>query len=139
MSTNIWLFKYLNKMALEYHLSLHLCHFPSTSKLGYSFVDFWKTEYIWIFVRKFLDIRIYLNIFSEPCIFACRICSIPIYSDICSVHNVASKYIQVFVRVHFIIFAHHWSLLFEPLMKLVQLQWKSFLNKNLPYLMVYVH
>ncbi len=30
-------------------------------------------------------------------------------------------------------------LLFEALMKLVQLQWKSFLNKNLPSLMIYVH
>ena len=31
------------------------------------------------------------------------------------------------------------SLLFEALMKLFQLQWKSFLNKNLPSLMIYVH
>ena len=31
------------------------------------------------------------------------------------------------------------SLLFEALMKLVQLQWKSLINKNLPSLMVYVH
>ena len=33
----------------------------------------------------------------------------------------------------------HPTLLFEALMKLVQLQWKSFLNKNLPSLMIYVH
>ena len=32
-----------------------------------------------------------------------------------------------------------WTLLFEALMKLVQFQWKSFLNKNLPSLMIYVH
>jgi hypothetical protein len=31
------------------------------------------------------------------------------------------------------------ALLLEALMKLVQLQWKSFLNKNLPSLMIYVH
>ena len=31
------------------------------------------------------------------------------------------------------------TLLFEALMKLVQLQWKSLLNKNLPSLMIYVH
>ena len=30
-------------------------------------------------------------------------------------------------------------LLFEALMKLVRLQWKSLINKNLPSLMVYVH
>ena len=32
-----------------------------------------------------------------------------------------------------------YALLFEALMKLVQLQWKSLMNKNLPSLMVYVH
>ena len=33
----------------------------------------------------------------------------------------------------------HPALLFKALMKLVQLQWKSFLNKNLSSLMIYVH
>ena len=37
-------------------------------------------------------------------------CFIRIFSDICSVHNVASENIRIFVRVHFMIFAHHWSL-----------------------------
>ena len=32
-----------------------------------------------------------------------------------------------------------YTLLFEALMKLVQLQWKSLFNKNLPSLMIYVH
>ena len=30
-----------------------------------------------------------------------------IYLDICSVHNMASEYIRIFVRVYFMIFAHH--------------------------------
>ena len=36
-------------------------------------------------------------------------CFIRIYSDIRLVHSVASEYIRIFVRVHFIIFAHHCS------------------------------
>ena len=66
MSTNIWIFEYSNKMALEYYLYLYSCHFPRTNIFGYSFVDFWTTEYIWIFVCKFSKIRIHFNIFSEP-------------------------------------------------------------------------
>ena len=31
------------------------------------------------------------------------------------------------------------TLLFEALMKLIQLQWKFLMNKNLPSFMVYVH
>ena len=65
MSTNIWKFKYSNKMVLAYYSYSYLCHFSSTNIFGYSFVDFWTTEYIWIFVRKFWKIRIYLNICSE--------------------------------------------------------------------------
>ena len=53
-STNILIFKYQNKMALKYYLYLYSCHFPSTNVFGYSFVDFWTTEFIRIFVCKFL-------------------------------------------------------------------------------------
>ena len=35
---------------------------------------------------------------------------VQIYSDISLVHNVASKYIEIFVYFHFMIFAHHWLL-----------------------------
>ena len=66
MSTNIRIFEYSNKMALEYYSYSYSCHFPSTNIFGYSFVDFWTTEYIRIFVHKFSKIRIYLNICSEP-------------------------------------------------------------------------
>ena len=38
----------------------------STNIFKYSFVDFWTTEYIWIFFREFLEIPRYLNISSEP-------------------------------------------------------------------------
>ena len=65
MSTNIRIFEYSNKMALEYYSYSYSCHFPSTNIFGYSFVDFWTTEYIWIFIRKFSKIRISLNICSE--------------------------------------------------------------------------
>ena len=65
MSTNIGIFKYSNKMGLEYYLYLYSCHFPDTNIFGYSFVDFWITEYIRIFVRKFSKIQLYLNICSE--------------------------------------------------------------------------
>ena len=65
MSTNIWIFKYSNKMALEYYLYSYSCHFLSTNILGYSFVDFWTTKYIQIFVCKFLKIQIYFNICSN--------------------------------------------------------------------------
>ena len=65
MSTNIRIFEYSNKMALEYYSYSYSCHFSSTNIFRYSFVDFWTTEYIKIFVRKFLKIRIYLNICSE--------------------------------------------------------------------------
>ena len=66
MSINIWIFEYSNKMALKYYSYSYSCHFSSTNIFGYSFVDFWTTEYIRIFVRKFLKIRIYLNICTEP-------------------------------------------------------------------------
>ena len=66
MSTSVWIFEYLNKMALKYYLHSYLCHFPSTNTFEYSFVGFWTTECIWIFIRKFFKIRIYLNICSEP-------------------------------------------------------------------------
>ena len=49
-------------------------------------------EYFWTFVRFI-------------------ICGIRIYSDIRLVNYVASKYIRIFVRVHFMIFAHHWEAL----------------------------
>ena len=53
-------------MAFEYYSYLYLCHFPITNIFGYSFVDFWTTEYIRIFVPKFSKMWIYLNICSEP-------------------------------------------------------------------------
>ena len=53
-------------MALKYHLYSYSCHIPSKSIFGYSFVEFWATEYFWIFVRKFVKNWIYLNICSEP-------------------------------------------------------------------------
>ena len=57
MSTNIRIFKYSNKMALEYYSYLCSRHFSSTNIFGYSFVDFWTTEYIQKFVHKFFKIR----------------------------------------------------------------------------------
>ena len=65
MSTNIRIFEYLNKMTLEYYSYSYSCHFPSRNIFRYSFVDFWTTEYIRIFVCKFLKIWIYLNIYSK--------------------------------------------------------------------------
>ena len=56
----------VKKMALKYYLYLYSCDFPSTNIFGYSFEDFWFTEYIQILVRKFFKIRIYLNMCSEP-------------------------------------------------------------------------
>ena len=56
------IFEYLNKKALEYYSYSYSCHFPSTNMFGYSFVDFWTTKYIQIFVCKFFKILIYLNI-----------------------------------------------------------------------------
>ena len=39
----------------------------------------------------------------------CAISGIQIYSDIHSVNNVGTEYIRIFVRVHFMIFTHHWQ------------------------------
>ena len=66
MSTIIRIFEYSNKMSLEYYSYLYLCNFSSTNIFGYSFVEFWTTEYILIFIRKFSKIWLYLNICSEP-------------------------------------------------------------------------
>ena len=71
MSMNIQIFQHQNKMALEYYLYLYLCHFSSTNIFSYSLVDFWTTEYIQIFVGKFLKIKIYLNICSLPYLNIC--------------------------------------------------------------------
>ena len=65
MSTNIQILEYWNKMALKYYSYSYSCHFPSMNIFGYSFWDFWTTEYIWIFVSKFSKFWIYLNICSE--------------------------------------------------------------------------
>ena len=46
MSTNIQILEYSNKMAIEYYSYSYMCHFPSMNIFGYSFVDFWTTEYI---------------------------------------------------------------------------------------------
>ena len=77
MSMNIQILEFFNKMALEHYLYFHLCHFPSTNIFGYSFVDFWTTEYIKKIVSKFLEIRIYLNICSEPYFNIC----LPIFNE----------------------------------------------------------
>ena len=53
-------------MALEFYSYSYSCHFSSTNIFGYSFVDFFTSEYIRIFVRKFSKIRVYSNICSEP-------------------------------------------------------------------------
>ena len=83
MSTNIRIFKYLNKMALKYYSYSHLCHFPNSNIFVYSLVDFWTTEYIQIFVCKFLEIRIQLNICSEPYFnIGLSILNEKVYSDI---------------------------------------------------------
>ena len=66
MSMNNRIFEYLIEMALKYYSSSYSCHFPSTNIFGYSFIDFWTTEYIRIFVRKSSKIRLCLNICSEP-------------------------------------------------------------------------
>ena len=58
-------------MAFEYYLYSYLWHFPSTNIFEFSFVDSWTTEYIQLFICKFLKIWKYLNICSEP------------YSNIC--------------------------------------------------------
>ena len=65
MSTNIRILEYSNKMALEYYSYSYSFHLSSTNIFGYSFVDFWTTEYIRIFVCKFSKIRLYLNICTE--------------------------------------------------------------------------
>ena len=52
-------------MALKYFSYSYSCHFPSTNIIGYSFVNFWTTQYIPIFICKFLKIQNYLNICSE--------------------------------------------------------------------------
>ena len=65
MSTNICKFEYLNNIAFKYYLYLYLCHFPSKNIFGNLLVDFWMTEYIRIFVRKFMKIQIYMNIGSK--------------------------------------------------------------------------
>ena len=69
--TDIGIFEYLNEMALEYYSYLYTCHLPSTNILKYSFVGFWTTEYIQIFVGKCVKIQIYSNIFSEPYLNIC--------------------------------------------------------------------
>ena len=51
-------------MALKYYS--YSCHSPSSNILEYSFVDFWTTEYIRIYVRKFSKIRIFSNTCFEP-------------------------------------------------------------------------
>ena len=66
MSTNIWIFEYLNKMALKYYSYSYSCHFPSTNIFGYSFEDFWTTDFIQIIFCKFSNIQIFFNICSEP-------------------------------------------------------------------------
>ena len=50
-------------MALEYCSYSYSCHFPSTNIFKHSFVVFWTTEYIRIFVRKFSKIE-YIQIFA---------------------------------------------------------------------------
>ena len=47
-------------MALKYY-SFLFCANPSTNLFGNSFVDFWTTKYVRIFVCKFL--KLYLDIF----------------------------------------------------------------------------
>ena len=58
-------------MALEYYLYSYSCHFSSSNIFGYSFIDFWKTEYIWILVWKLFFKKICSNICFE------------LYSNIC--------------------------------------------------------
>ena len=65
MSTNNQLFKYWNKMALKHNLYFYAWHFSGKNMFGYSCVDFWVTNYIWIFVYKLLKILIYKNICPE--------------------------------------------------------------------------
>ena len=66
MSTNIKIFKYSNKMGLEYYSYWYFCHFPNKNIFAYLFVDFWTTNNIRIFVLEFFKIRIYSNICLEP-------------------------------------------------------------------------
>ena len=71
------IFKYSKKISLEYYSYLYFCHFPSTNIFGYSFVEFSTTEYILIFIRKFFNIQIFLNICSDPyfniCLYICNL------------------------------------------------------------------
>ena len=60
------MFECSNNMALEYYYYLYVLLFPSTNILGYSFLDFWTTKYIQIFVCTFLKLQTYSNICSEP-------------------------------------------------------------------------
>ena len=59
-------------MVLGYYSYSYLSHFPSTTIFGYLFVDFLMTEYIRIFVCKFLKFK-FILIFSTNLIliFAC--------------------------------------------------------------------
>ena len=72
VSTNILIFEYSNKMALNYYSYLYLCHFPSTNIFGYSFVDFGQsTIFRYLFVNSKKN-QIYLNICPEPYSNICR-------------------------------------------------------------------
>ena len=53
----------------------------------------------------------HLNIFGY--LFS-KLCGIRVYSDIRSVNYVASEYIRIFVRVLFMIFAHHCKVCMAP-------------------------
>ena len=63
--SNIRIFEYSNKMALKYYSYLYACHFPSTNIFGYSFVDFWTTEYIQIFAQNLILIFDYLFLMKK--------------------------------------------------------------------------
>ena len=70
---------------------------------GFFFGFFLMFELFWIFGLVLVLFPEYKNIR----IFVRKRCCIQIPSDIHSVHYVASKYIRIFVHIHFMIFAHH--------------------------------
>ena len=68
MSTNIRIKGLSNTIRIRIRaispVRIYKYKYISTNIFRYSFIDFWTTEYIQIFVCKFLEIQTYLNICS---------------------------------------------------------------------------
>ena len=83
---------------------------PLKNIFGSSFVNFWTTQYIWIFVCKFIKNQISLNICSEP------------YSKICpsflmKIVNLDKIYALIISCITFFFRKHEWVIFknfFDP-------------------------